>query len=101
MLQYDFTQTALFDCASREELPTEAELFVLTVAMLLIRDIAYSDLARVELQFSRDDHTALVECIAYRLAPLLRDFKNLVGLQERLPLFVGLRIGTPSSEPAS
>ena len=93
MLQYDLTETALFDCASREELPTEAEMFVLTIALLLIREAAYADFARAELRVSDDDVAALAECIEYRLSPLARDFGDADRLRDRLRRFVGLRVG--------
>ena len=98
MLEYDLTETALFDCASREELPTEAEMFVLTVALLLIREAAYADLARAELRVSDDDVGSLVECIEYRLSPLTRDFGDPERLRNRLRRFVVLRVGALLSD---
>ena len=106
MLEYDLTETALFDCESREELPTEAEMFVITVALLLIREAAYADLARAEFRVSGDEVAALAECIEYRLSPLTRDFGDPDRLRNRLRRFVGLRVGalpsdlgTPSATP--
>jgi len=93
MLQYDLTQTALFESVSREELPTEAEIFVLTVALLLVRDAAYSDLEEREMGVSGEDVAALAECIEYRLSALARDFGDPHGLRDRLRRFVGLRMG--------
>ena len=92
MLQYDLTQTALFESVSREELPTEAEMFVLTVALLLVRDAAYSELEESEMRVSDEGVAALAECIEYRLSPLARDFGDPDRLRDRLRLFVGLRI---------
>jgi hypothetical protein len=92
MLQYDLTQTPLFDSVSREELPTEAEMFGLTVALLLVRDAAYGDLVETELLVSEEDITALAECIEYRLSPLARDFGAPDRLRHRLRWFVGLRV---------
>jgi len=93
MLQYDLTQTALFESVSREELPTEAEIFVLTVALLLVRDAAYSELEESEMRVSDEDVPAFAECIEYRLSVLARDFGDPHRLRERLRRFVGLRIG--------
>jgi len=93
MLQYDLTQTALFESLSREELPTEAEMFVLTVALLLTHEASYFELAQTELRLADDDVTALAECIEYRLSPLARDFGDADRLRERLRRFVGLRVG--------
>jgi len=92
MLEYDLTQTALFDCASRKQLPTEAEMFAITAALLLVHDAAYADLARRELHFSQDDIVAVAESIEYRLSPLARDFMDAERLRHRLRDFVGLRI---------
>ena len=93
MLQYDLTQTALFESVSREELPTEAEMFVLTVALLLVRDAAYSELEEGEMRVSDEDVAALAECIEYRLSVLASDFGDPDRLRDRLRRFVGLRIG--------
>ena len=93
MLQYDLTQTALFESVSREELPTEAEMFVLTVALLLVRDAAYSELEECEMRVSDEDVAALAECIEYRLSALACDFGDADRLRDRLRRFVGLRIG--------
>lgn len=93
MLQYDLTQTALFESVSREELPTEAEMFVLTAALLLVRDAAYCDLEKREMCVSDEDVSALAECVEYRLSALARDFGDPGRLRDRLRRFVGLRIG--------
>jgi len=92
MLEYDLTQTAIFESVSREELPTEAEMFVLTVALLLARETSYTELAQTELHLTDDDIAALAECIEYRLSPLARDFGNPDQLRQWLKRFVGLRI---------
>jgi hypothetical protein len=96
MLQYDLTETTFFDCVSRDGLPTDADLFVLTVALLLVRDAAYSHLAQSELRVLDEDVSALAECIEYRLSPLARDFGDPERLRNRLRNLVGLRIGAPA-----
>jgi len=93
MLQYDLTQTGLFESVSREELPTEAEMFVLSVALLLTHEASYFELAHTELHLADDDVAVLAECIEYRLSPLARDFGDADRLRQRLRHFVGLRIG--------
>ncbi len=92
MLQYDLTETRLFDCVSHEDLPSDADMFVLTVALLLVRDAAYTDLARSEMRVLEEDVPALAECIEYRLSSLSRDFSDPERLRNRLRNFVGLRI---------
>jgi len=93
MLEYDLTQTGLFESVSRGELPTEAEMFVLTVALLLAREASYSEFAHSQLHLAEDDVAVLAECIEYRLSPLARDFGDAGRLRQRLRRFVGLRIG--------
>ena len=93
MLQYHFTSTRLFESESRNDLPSDAEMFVITAALLLVHDAAYADLACHDLQLSDEAVNALVECIEYRLHPLARDFGDTEHLRRRLQDFVGLRIG--------
>ena len=49
MLQYDLTGTRLFDAETRAGVPTDAEVFAITAALLLIQDVAYGELACIEL----------------------------------------------------
>ena len=93
MLQYDLTHTSLFDAATRVSLPSEAEMFAMTIALLLVHDLAYNDLAQSELELRNEDLTAVAECIEYRLCPLGHDFGDPETLRNRLREFVGLRIG--------
>lgn len=96
MLHYDLTATRLFDCVSRDQLPTEAELFVVTVALLLVRDLAYSEFARCEVVFLTEDLGAVADCLEYRLAPLAPDIGDGDSLRQRLSDFVGLRMEASS-----
>ena len=93
MIQYDLTGTSLFADATRADLPTEAEMFAMTIALLLVNDMAYGELSQKELEFKNEDLAALAECIEYRLSPLAHDFGDSDQLRERLRWFVGLRIG--------
>jgi hypothetical protein len=54
MIQYDLTQTPLFATTSRVKAPNGAELFVIAVALLLVNQASYSQLARVEFTLTRD-----------------------------------------------
>jgi len=93
MLQYDLTATRLLNCTARHQLPTEAELFVITVALLLVREVAYGDFSRNEISFLAQDLSAVVECIEYRLLPLAPDMGAGDRRHQRICDFVGLRIG--------
>jgi len=103
MIQYDLTATRLFDACSRESLPTEAEMFALTVALLLIREAAYSDLHLCDLVIVSSDVEDLALCVETQLAPFARDLGRGLCLRERLLDFVGLRIAAfnhaPSAKP--
>jgi len=101
MLQYDLTETEIFEATSREGLPTEAELFAVTVGLLLIREVAYSDIERRELWLHLEDVPALAQCIEFRLSPLARDSANPAALRQRLNRLVGLRIAGDMLNAAS
>lgn len=92
MFAFDLTETRLFDAASGEDWPAEGELFVITVALLLIRDVGPSDLSDREVRIEREDIPALAECIRSRLPSFLREYKNAESMSLRLEDFVGLRI---------
>lgn len=98
MLQYDLSHTQLFEATSHDRLPSEAEMFVLTVALLLLRDTAYSCIEHEVLQLTKEDVPLLAQCIEYRLTPLVYDFGDPEQLRVRLRQFVGLRIGPALSE---
>ena len=44
MIQYDLSQTPLFNATSRIKAPNDAELFVVTAALLLVNQASYSEL---------------------------------------------------------
>lgn len=92
MLQYDLTGTRLFNATSREQLPTDAEMFSLTAAFLVLRDAAYSDLNECELILSLKDVEDFAHCIEMRLPSFIRDLGRDQLLRERITDFVGLRI---------
>lgn len=100
MLQYDLTRTSLFYAADRASLPSEAEMFAITAALLLVRDMAFNDLRQSELELGNDDLAAVCECIEYRLRPLGLDFGDPEELRNRLREFVGLRIVGEIGRPA-
>lgn len=92
MLQYDLTQTRFFDAPTRASLPSDAELFVVTTALLLLRKAAFSELGRSELCLAHANIGAVVACIEERLPELARDLQLNVPLRERLSDLVGIRI---------
>jgi hypothetical protein len=94
MLQYDLTNTRFFDAESRGGLPNDAEMFAVTVALLLFHDAAYASLAEHEIVFAEADIAGVAECIEYRLPVFVRDVGRGSQLRQRLRDFVGLRVGS-------
>ncbi len=94
MLQYDLTDTRFFDAESRGTLPNDAEMFVITAALLLFHDANYASLAEREIVFAETDIASVAECVEYRLPMFVRDVGGGSQLRQRLRDFVGLRIGS-------
>jgi hypothetical protein len=92
MLQYDLSGTRFFESETRLDLPTDAEVFAITAALLLMQDVAYGELASQELELTADAVENLAQCIEYRLAVFTRDVGGGHRLRQRLEAFVGLRI---------
>ena len=91
-MQYDLTETRLFEADIPIRPPNDAEMFALTVALLLVNDSAYSDLNRTEVQLTQDSVNAVAECIEYRIPSFTRDLGAGEALRERLWDLAGLRI---------
>jgi len=92
MMQYDLTETRLFTAETPIRPPNEAEMFALTVALLLVNDAAYSDLGRTDFQLTQESVIAVAECIEYRTPAFTRDLGSRDALRGRLSDLVGLRI---------
>ena len=97
MLQYDLTGTRFFDAETRAGVPTDAEVFAITAALLLIQDVAYGELDCKELELAANDVENVAQCIEYRLPVFTRDIGCGLELRERLADFAGLRIGCLST----
>ena len=96
MLQYDLTSTRMFG-QDRPTLPTDAEMFAITAALLLMHDVAYRDLRQQEVELTGADVENVAQCIEYRLPTFTRDIGSGSELRDRLADFVGLRIGCVST----
>ncbi len=90
---YDLTGTQLFHAATRADLPGDAEIFVITAAMLLYHGTSYGSLSQRPLVFDEADLAGVAECIEYRLPAFVRDIGQGAHLRERLRDFVGITIG--------
>ena len=93
MFQYDLTGTRLFHATTRADLPSDAEMFVITAALLLYHDASYGSLSRCKIVFDESDLAGVAECVEYRLPAFVPDIGEATQLRERLRDFVGLSIG--------
>ena len=93
MLQYDLTDTSFFGAESYADLPSDAEMFVVTAALLLYHDASYGSLSRHPVVFNEADLAGLAECVEYRLPALVSDIGEGMQLRERLRDFIGITIG--------
>ncbi len=92
MIQYDLTHTPLFNATSCVKAPDDAELFVVTAALLLVNEASYSELARSEITLTSDNVEAVADCIEKRLPEFARDVQLYATLRRRLAQLVGMRI---------
>jgi len=94
MLQYDLTRTRLSEAPTRATLPSDAELFVVTAALLLVNDASYSEFNQNELTLTKANVDAVAACIEKRLPEFARDLQVRVTLRKRLADLVGIRISS-------
>ena len=94
MLQYDLTHTRLFESPSRDKLPSDAELFVVTAALLLVNEASYSQFEREALALTAVNVDAVAACIENRLPEFVRDLEIRATLRRRLADLVGIRISS-------
>ena len=92
MIEYDLTATRLAQSDEPIPVPTEAELFAITVALLLMEGCSYSDLSSHAVSLSSRNYRRVAELIEERTPTLAREFGTPVELRKRLFQFVGLRI---------
>jgi len=92
MLQYDLTGTRFFTAEACSALPSDAEIFAITAALLLLHDVAYCELAQRELELTDTDIENVAQCVEYRLPVFTRDLGSAAHLRQRLADYVGLRI---------
>ena len=92
MVQYDLTQTPLFNATSRVKAPNDAELFVVTAALLLVNQASYSEIGRSEIMLTSANVEAVAACIEKRLPEFVRDVQVYATLRRRLADLVGMRI---------
>ena len=100
VLVYDLTNTQVFESDSMTNLPTEAEMFVLTLALLLTKGLAYTELCSQTIEFDQNELPRVAGCIEARVPLFMRDIGSGERLRKRLADFVGLRISSlPTSRP--
>lgn len=94
MLQYDLTHTQLFESPTRAKLPSDAELFVVTAALLLVNEAAYSQFERNAFALTATNVNAVATCIERRLPEFARDLESRTTLRRRLTDLIGIRISS-------
>jgi len=94
MLQYDLTHTRLFESPSRDKLPSDAELFVVTAALLLVNEASYSQFEQKALALTAANADAVAACIEKRLPEFARDLEIRTTLRRRLTDLIGIRISS-------
>lgn len=92
MIAYDLSTTRLAQSDEPISVPTEAELFAITVALLLLYGRSYSDLSCHTVAISSRNYRRIAELIEERTPSLACEFGTPVELRKRLHQFVGLRI---------
>jgi hypothetical protein len=90
MLEYNLTRTPIFsaDCA----VPNEAEMFVITLALLLVHGVAFTEMGTQTLEFESNELEAIALCIEEEVPLFTRDLGFGQRLRKRLSDFVGLQI---------
>ncbi len=92
MVDYDFTDTQLFNALGHVECPNDAEMFVLTTAMLLAENATYTDIYDDELTLTESNVEAVARCFESTLAHFAGEFRGRGTIRGRLAEFVGLRV---------
>lgn len=90
MLEYDLTGTRIF--SSDFAVPNEAEMFVITLALLLVHGLAYTEMHGRSLQFEPGELENVASCIEQEVPLFTRDMGFGERLRMRLADFVGVRI---------
>lgn len=97
MLQYDLTNTRIFDPDVR--LPTQAEMSVISLALMLVKDVSYAELEGAEIELDRSMPESVATCIERHMPIFTQDVGVGQELRRRLEDFAGMRIvGVPSQK---
>jgi len=92
MLQYDLIDAPLFELNG--SLPTEAEMCIFAVALMLVKDSPYSSLEEKELRLDYESVEPVAICIERQLSVFTKDVGRGGRLRSRLRNFAGMRIAT-------
>jgi hypothetical protein len=98
MLEYDLSNTRFGKDSIR--LPTEGELFAVTLALMVAEDCAFWELTERSLTLTEDNSPQVAEVIERFCYPLARDIGNGTHLRARLTQLVGIRISNSEETPA-
>lgn len=92
MLQWDLSDTPLARENSSVAVPSEGELLVLMVGLLLLEGLAYRDLRNRTLRLTHENIDGVAEVIEERLPTLCPDIGSGDRLRRRLEQFVGIKV---------
>lgn len=92
MVLFDLTKTALATSDEPIGPPSESELLAITVALLSVDDMSFSELASTAVEPSQRNCRRVAELIEERTPSLAREFGGPVLLRARLKQLVGLQI---------
>ena len=93
MLSWDLTNTRLARSDRPIAAPTEGELEVLLIGLLLAEGITYSELAEQTAELTNHNLDQVAGVIEQRLGVLVREFGSSSRLRERLGDCVGIKVG--------
>mgnify|MGYP001577515788 CR=1 FL=1 len=95
MLQWDLSDTPLAQRDSALKAPTEGELYVLLVGLLLARGLPFDSLRSCEIVFQPDEREKLAQVMEYRIPVLAHGvFGNGNELRQRLMELLGIRVAS-------
>lgn len=92
MITYDVTNTAIATSDKPIRLPSDGELFTITVALLMYSDRRFRDLDATSLELTQRSCCRVAQLIEERTPSLAREFGTPVGLRSRLRELIGLRV---------
>lgn len=92
MIQYDLTSTAMAQDGAVPTPPTEAELFAITLGLMLHADCGFDELTSRVLALTVKNRSRVIQILEQRAPSLARELGSTAELHRRLGKLVGIRI---------